>query len=42
MVLARRAKGSPSAVGSLWDGSDCARLFVAHGLIDVATGQALP
>lgn len=42
MVLARRAKGAPNAVGSLWDGSDCARLFAAHGLIDPATGQPLP
>ena len=24
------------------DGSDCARLFVAHGLIDPNTGQPLP
>jgi hypothetical protein len=39
MVLARRAKGAPNAVGSIWDGSDCARLFIAHGLIDPATGQ---
>lgn len=38
MVLAQRAKGSPNAVGSLWDGSDCARLLVAHGLIDPTTG----
>jgi hypothetical protein len=41
MVLARRSRGAPNAVGSLWDGSDCARLFVAHGLIDPATGQPL-
>jgi hypothetical protein len=42
MVLARRTRGSRQAVGSLWDGSDCARLFVAHGLIDPGTGQPLP
>lgn len=42
MILAKRAKGSPDAVGSLWDGSDCARLFVAHGLIDPATGAPTP
>jgi hypothetical protein len=42
MVLARRAKGNPKAVGSLWDGSDCARLFIAHGLIDPNTGHPLP
>jgi hypothetical protein len=41
MILAKRAKGVPKAVGSLWDGSDCARLFVAHRLIDAATGEPL-
>jgi hypothetical protein len=41
MILAKRAKGAPDAVGSLWDGSDCARLFIAHGLIDPQTGQQL-
>jgi hypothetical protein len=41
MVIARRTKGSPNALGSLWDGSDCARLFVAHRLIDPHTGQPL-
>jgi hypothetical protein len=41
MILAKRAKGSPKAVGSLWDGSDCARLFIAHGLIDAQTGAPL-
>lgn len=41
MVLARRARGAPNAAGSLWDGSDCARLFVAHGLIHPETGQPL-
>lgn len=38
MVLARRSEGA-DVVGSVWDGSDCARLFIAHGLIDPATGQ---
>lgn len=42
MILAKRAKGAPNAVGSLWDGSDCARLFVAHRLIDPTTGAPLP
>jgi hypothetical protein len=42
MILAKRAGGAPDAVGSLWDGSDCARLFVAHGLIDPQTGAPIP
>jgi hypothetical protein len=42
MILAKRAKGSPNAVGSVWDGSDCARLFIAHGLIDPETGAPTP
>jgi hypothetical protein len=41
MVIARRAEGNECAVGSVWDGGDCARLFLAHGLIDPGTGQAL-
>jgi len=39
MVLARRMEGAEHVVGSVWDGSDCARLFLAHGLIDASTGQ---
>jgi hypothetical protein len=42
MILAKRAKGAPHTVGSLWDGSDCARLFIAHGLIDPETGAPNP
>lgn len=41
MVLARRAEGASHVVGSIWDGGDCARLFIAHNLIDPATGQPL-
>jgi hypothetical protein len=41
MVVARRAERGEHIVGSVWDGSDCARLFVAHGLIDPETGQPL-
>lgn len=41
MVVARRAERGEHVVGSVWDGSDCARLFVAHGLIDPNTGQPL-
>ncbi len=41
MVLARRSEGNASAVGSIWDGVDCARLFIAHGLIDPSTGSPL-
>jgi hypothetical protein len=41
MVLARRAEGFGHVVGSIWDGSDCARLFIAHGLIDASTGLPL-
>lgn len=37
-ILALRAEGHEEAVGSVWDGSDCARLLVAHGLIDPRTG----
>ena len=41
MILARRSERGEQVVGSVWDGSDCARLFVAHGLIDPATGRPL-
>jgi hypothetical protein len=41
MVVARRVERGEHIVGSVWDGSDCARLFVAHGLIDPATGNPL-
>lgn len=27
------------AVGSVWDGTDCARLLTAYGLLDLSTGQ---
>ena len=33
-VVARRAEGKANVVGTVWDGADCARLFVAYGLID--------
>jgi hypothetical protein len=38
-IIALRATGHERAVGSVWDGSDCARLFVAHGMIDQKTGS---
>ena len=41
-IIALRATGNPRAVGSVWDGSDCARLFVALGKIDRATGALVP
>jgi hypothetical protein len=41
MILARRSERGDHIIGSVWDGSDCARLFEAHGLIDAATGQPL-
>jgi hypothetical protein len=41
MVLARRSERGDEVVGSVWDGSDCARLFVAHGLIDSVDGEPL-
>jgi hypothetical protein len=37
-IIALRATGNKRAVGSVWDGSDCARLFVAHGMIEPQTG----
>lgn len=39
MVLARRSEGNENVVGSVWDGADCARLFVAEGLLDPETGE---
>jgi hypothetical protein len=33
MVSAIRFREGREAVGSVWDGVDCARLFLAHGLI---------
>lgn len=39
MVIARRSERGDHIVGSVWDGSDCARLFLAHGLIDPVTGE---
>jgi hypothetical protein len=41
MVVARRVERGEHIVGSVWDGSDCARLFIAHRLIDPITGQPL-
>lgn len=38
-IIALRATGNKRAVGSVWDGSDCARLFAAHGMIDRLTGS---
>lgn len=38
-IIALRAAGKEDAVGSVWDGNDCARLFVAHGLLDRGTGK---
>jgi hypothetical protein len=41
-VVARRVHGHTVAVGSVWDGSDTARLFVAHGYIEPHTGKVRP
>lgn len=41
-VIARRARGFPSTVGSIWTGVDTARLGVAYGLLDPASGQVRP
>lgn len=41
MVLARRSERGDHIVGSVWDGSDCARLFVSYGLIDPTNGKPL-
>lgn len=38
-IQALRFEKNQNAVGSVWDGVDCARLFVAHGLIDINTGR---
>jgi hypothetical protein len=40
-VLSRRSEGRPQAVGSVWEGTDSARLLVAHGLIDATTGRTI-
>jgi hypothetical protein len=40
-VVARR-RGGTATVGSIWDGTTCARLFVAHGLLDPVSGQVTP
>ena len=37
-VLARRAEGNHTAVGTVWDGVDVARLGVAYGFLDPSTG----
>ncbi len=37
LVTARRSKGR-QLTGTVWDGVECARLFVAYGMIDGATG----
>jgi hypothetical protein len=39
MIAARRYKGYRGVVGSIWDGVDVARLFVAHSLIDASSGD---
>jgi hypothetical protein len=38
-VQALRYEGNERTVGSVWDGTDCARLFAAHGLIDAGAGR---
>jgi hypothetical protein len=38
-IVARRAQGHTAAVGSVWDGVDIARLFVAHGFLEPSTGK---
>lgn len=40
-VVARR-HGGTATVGSTWDGTTCARLFVAHGFLDPASGRVTP
>jgi hypothetical protein len=37
-IQALRFEGNERAVGSVWDGTDCARLFAAHGLLNFHTG----
>lgn len=41
-IVARRTHGYTAAVGSVWDGVDTARLFVAHGYLDPHTGKLRP
>jgi hypothetical protein len=41
MVVARRTERGEHVVGSVWDGSDCARLFLACDLIDPNSGKPL-
>jgi hypothetical protein len=41
-VIAKRARGEPHVVGSVWNGVDTARLGVAYGFIDPASGQLRP
>jgi hypothetical protein len=41
-ILALRASGAEEATGSVWDGSDVARLLVAHGMVDLQTGRLNP
>jgi hypothetical protein len=41
-VLARRSRGHVQALGSVWDGVDLARLFVAHDFIDRRSGNLRP
>jgi hypothetical protein len=41
-VVARRTHGHTAAVGSVWDGVDTARLFVAHGYLEPHTGNLRP
>lgn len=41
-VIARRAAGNRNAVGTVWDGVTTARLGVAYGVLDPATGVLIP
>jgi hypothetical protein len=41
-ILARRVQGHAQSVGSVWDGVDVARLFVAHRFLDQRTGELRP
>jgi hypothetical protein len=41
-ILARRAEGNTTAVGTVWDGVDTARLGVAYGFLDSADGTLIP
>jgi len=40
-IIALRVEGNVNATGSIWEGSDCARLLVAHGFIDQRTGKRI-